>query len=385
MRKFLLALFIVLKPVFFYPVLVEYNWKGNSPEYHIMIGTNSVFYYPLIDDTVSNTNYLVDLEPKDYFVKIASIYRGIEGSFSKTISFTVITNGLTPSSRITNIRPVESAAMDDRSHSNTTRWNWIVTTNSPVNADPLIYYSVNSPSGFKTVADINSVLDLSYLKEGDHILFYRLVNSLKTESRLYSKEITIDRTPPEILLKISRYEKMGNDDYLYPESKLIVSVSDNQSPSDFSFWINGRSVNQSEYTIDKSTNFLKAIVIAWDAFGNESILQRECYVDNKAPFINGFLDGKPLLSTTNFTSPQGKLSFQIADNAKIVSSLLIMENQTNYYNPGSAYPLNKLQEGTYDLSVQAADIFGNASQMNLKLIIADKQLAKEIQIIEFPR
>ncbi len=366
MIKLPYILFFLIISASCFSVIVEYKWEPSAPEYHVEISSNAGFYFPVVDDTIQTTNYIVDLPPGHYYIRIAPVLQGVEGLFSDPVDF-IVSEDAAGGGKLKNINPPSSYEEESAGSSNTLSWNCVISTNSPMNSSSSLYYALDSPQDFKKARGLRVRIDTSPLEEGRHTLFYRLVNPLGRESRISSVMFSVDHSPPAIDVTPDEFKIYGEKTYLYPGSRINFSCQDKWSSFTSYFGVNGRRIDEPFYTVTRDTNVLKVICFAVNEMNNESRLVRTFYVDNEPPQIALYLNKKEVIHAMK-AEGDNIINIRISDNTSVLQFFTILDEITNKNMPMS---LRYLKNGQHAFKIIAEDIFDNSSQKSYRIDVSE--------------
>jgi len=367
MKRLLFLFFILLIPSFLKSVIVEYKWPYSAPQYHIIIATNSVFSFPVADDIINTTNYIIDLEPGHYYLKIAPILKGIEGFFSEPVDFSVSGDGIGGKGKLTGVKSPALIEEEPPSGTNILKWDCIISSNSPVNLNSILYYSVDTPADFKEARGLQISIDTSLLDEGYHNLFYRLINPLGKESKILSVKFIVEHNPPILEILPDRFIVFGDKIYLYPGSRINYSCYDKWSACSCYFGINQRKVEGQFYTVTTDTNILKAVLYARNDMNYESRMVKTFYVDTEPPIIKLYLNKKEISNTVS-SYGDSVINLKITVNTRMLQFYTILDGITNKNMPMS---WRYLRTGSHSLKIIAFDIFENRSEQTWKIEVSE--------------
>lgn len=338
--KILIAfLYISFSFAFVHAAIVEYNWASTAPEYRILIATNLSFIFPVVDDKIDTTNYILDLEEGQYYMKMAPIFKGVEGKYSEVIPFVVGRKG----KRI--IEEDKKILM----------WDCSIKTNSPVNLDSTLYIALDNPTNFQRVDGLRIKVNTEELKEGVHYLYYRLINPLGRESKISSVKFFVDHTPPQIKITPTKYRYKGGKIFLYPGSEIIYECQDKTPLKRNYFGINSRQIKGDRYIVSRFTNLLKVICLAVDSGNNESQLVQSYYVDITPPDIRAYINDKEITKTKAYYG-QSTMTIKLIDDSSVADYYTVLDGVTNYNLP---LEIKYLRKGVHFLKAGARDVFDN--------------------------
>lgn len=357
----LLALF----PAIASASVMEYNWAYTADSYHILIATNDSFFAPVVDDVVWGTNYVADLSAGRYFLKIAPVSMGIDGRFSEVSRFEVDekmeNNKIVP--RATIYFGTEN--ISQKSGQTNSRWHWVLKTNAPLNSDSKILYGIDDFVKPRESRSQNIDIDLTYLPEGRHHIYYRLVNPLGVAGKIESREFIVDRTPPELEIRYDRSLKTGEKVILLPGSRISVQAVDKQGECSLFFSINGKAVRGQTATVPAGKDLLKILVFSRDPSENERYIIQNCLIDSKGPVINLF-QSQTKLAPTNQILQNSVLRIDMQDIAGVSESIVELDGLRQKI---SAISISTLSEGAHSLRIMAADGLNNTSEAAWSIII----------------
>jgi len=350
MKIIIAFLFFVFSFASAYAVIVEYNWASTAPEYRILIATNLRFIFPVVDDRVDTTNYILDLEEGQYYMKIAPILKGIEGKYSEVIPFTV-----------------EKKKKKIEERKNILMWDCSIKTNSPLNLDSALYIALDEPTNFQKVDGLRIKVDTEKLKEGTHYLYYRLRNPLGLESKIRSVKFIVDHTPPEIKVTPTKYRYKGEKVFVYPESEIVYEYQDKTPLKRNYFGINGRQVKGDRFTVSRSTNLLKVICLAVDSGNNESQLVQSYHVDITPPDIRAYINDKEITESKIYYG-QSIITLKLMDDSAVADYYTVLDGVTNYNLP---LEIKYLKKGVHFLKAGARDIFDNFAEKKWRIEVSE--------------
>ncbi len=369
MSRFILLLLFFSIPYFAHTVIIEYKWPPTAPEYHIIIATNLSFYFPVVDDTVSATNYIIDLEPGRYYLKIAPVLKGIEGLFSEPVAFSVAQSDLNGRGRLTNVYPPQSTEEELESQTNLLKWNCVIKTNSLINLNSSLYYAVDTPKEFKKANGLQVKVDTTQMEEGYHTLYYKLVNPLGLEGKISSVKFLVEHTPPELQILPDQYKEYGDKTYLYPGSHILFVCQDKWGFSRSYFGVNSRPVKGNSYTVSRETNTLKTISFALNSINSENRLVKTFSVDIDPPQIILFLNKKEVTGAMG-SMGDSIITMKITDNTRVYQYYTVLDGKMSKNIPLS---IKYLKKGPHLLKVGAEDIFENSIEKSFRIEITEDQ------------
>lgn len=368
MRLLSLMLLCVCLPIMLFAVVVQFDWERTTEAYHVIIGTNEMVVPPLVDDIVSNTNYITVLNYGNYYMRIAPVFRGVEGRYSKTLPFAVSDTPLKLdfTNQMIAISIFDTKEVSYSPVSNALKWNWVIQNNGPLSGALKMQYSIDRIGSFSETADNPFDLFVGGLKEGSHTLFYRFIDPLGREGKILTRDFVIDRTPPEIKIIASRNRRIGEKNFVSPGSRIQVNVEDALSKFEYLIGINGQYPNDGSYLVDRRTNEIEVAVFARDSFGNERYAVNRFDVDTTPPVIQAFVNGS-LITNAAVASTRDRIDFMITDNSEVAGQQYLLDKTSGH---GPFLQLYGLKEGTHTLTLQAWDIFGNtnSAEYQLKLL-----------------
>ncbi len=367
MKRLFLLLLIPVIPSFLQSVIVEYKWPNSAPQYRIIIATNSSFYFPVTDDLINTTNYIIDLQPGHYFLKIAPVLNGIEGLFSDPVEFTVAEEGNNGRGKLTGVKPPASSENEFPEGTNILKWNCDISSNSPVNFNSTLFYSLDIPLDFKEVKGFQIRIDTTPLDEGYHTLFYKLINPLGKESKISSVRFLVEHSPPDLDINPESFIIFGDKTYLYPGSRIDFICRDRWSSCDSYFGVNQRKVDSSFYTVTKDTNILKVVSFSVNVMNYENRLVKTFYVDTEPPEIKLYLNKKEIRFATR-SYGDSIINLKITDDTRVFQFFTVIDGITNKNMPMS---LRYIKNGSHTLKVIADDIFENSSEKTWKIEVSE--------------
>lgn len=366
----LLAVFIILAmPAFLHSVIVEYKWPDSAPQYHIIISTNSSFYFPSADDMINATNYIIDLSPGHYYLKIAPVLKGIEGLFSEPVEFDVSDDDNGGIGKLSGVKSPASTEEELSISPTIMRWNCNISSRNPLNLNSVLYYSLDTPSGFIKNRGLQIKVETATLEEGFHTLFYRLINPIGNEGRISSVRFVVERTPPSLEIEPEKFIVFGDKTYLYPGSVIGFSCRDKWLPYNCYFGVNQKKVAGQFYTVTKDTNVLKCLSFARNSLNYESRLVKTFYVDTDPPVIKLYLNKKEVIKTSS-ASGDNILNLNITDNTRVSQFVTVFDDATNTNMPSS---WRFLKPGLHTLEITATDMFDNISSHTWEIDISENK------------
>lgn len=209
---------------------------------------------------------------------------------------------------------------------------------------------------FGGIALIISVLFLFLVLPG----FISLINSMLSTNPFEATD-TIPPQPPRVIVPFDATT----------ESRIELT-GDGEAGSNLTLLLNSRQVGETTIaedrtfkltvTLQEGENVIEAY--ATDAAGNESALSRRqiIYLDTAKPFIDldNLENGQEIIGKENE-------NFRISGKTEPRASLLINGRSVYVNNDGSFTTQIRLSEGENDLSFQATDQAGNATELELEL------------------
>ncbi len=345
MKRVLLFIFVFSN---IYGKVMHFFWKsaGNNYNYKIQLSQDN-FKTFIINEVINDTNYIIDIPPGKYFFRVIPKFKAFEASPSFYISFEI--SGNTPlDEKLENIYPKESLQ------------NIFVPKEDVISFKPklkknsrYIEYNLNELRNMRKVSN-EFVINTSTVPDGEHTIYYRATGNEK-KGRIKELTLKVDRTPPDLIIHANT-KKIGQREYLYPNSKVELKVIDDNL-KEYYFWLNGKRLD-TNFFIAKDTNFLRLTIFGLDSNNNASTITKNYYIDNILPVI----EYKKIINSTI-------LEIQIFDDTILTEKKIYINEKIFFTNK---IDIRFLKSGTYNLTIEAIDFFENTNKINAKLRIKNE-------------
>ncbi|MEJ5284291.1 MAG: hypothetical protein ACP5Q5_05415 [Brevinematia bacterium] len=347
MKKFFLILLLFVNVCF--SKVMHFSWKsaGEKYSYKIQISYDNLFKKIFIEEIVKKNEYISDIPPGKYFFRVIPILRGFEGDPSLNISFEISSDA---SENLKNIEPPEVLE------------SIIVSKEEKLILKPVfknkvanVEYNVNEIKNFRLISN-QIEINTTSMKDGEHSLYYRTDYNSK-KSKIKELNFKIDRTPPQVIISV-RFKKIGQREYVYPDSKIEINISDNNLKETF-LWVNSKRINTNIINVGFDLNFIRLTIFASDSNDNVTTFTRNYYVDTKPPEIKF----ENVLKTPS-------LNINIQDETEIKERIITINDKKYFTNQ---IDLNFFKSGTYVIKISAIDIFENTNIINLNMRIKNEK------------
>ncbi|MCX7821776.1 MAG: hypothetical protein N2258_08920 [Brevinematales bacterium] len=342
--------FMLLSYSILYSKVMNFSWKssGDKYSYKVQISYDDLFKKIFIEEVVKTNNYIADIPPGKYYFRVIPLYKSFEGDPSVNISFLIEGDGV--KERLDKIEPREALE------------NIIVPKEERLrlkanfkNREANIEYNVNEIKNFRIVSNEIEINTLS-MPDGEHNLYYRTDYNSK-KGKIKELNFKIDRTPPVVIIS-GRFKKIGQREYVYPESRIDINISD-ENIKEKIIWLNGKKITSELINVTSDYHFLRLTIFASDSNNNVTTFTKNYYLDVNPPTIKF---EKVLKSPLLF--------LDISDETSI-KEISITINDKKYFT--NVVNLAFFKNGIYPVIVQAVDIFENTNVLNFNMRIKNEK------------
>ncbi len=340
--------------------VMHFNWKssGEGYTYKLQIARDSdKFENIFIEEVTSNTFYIIDIPPGRYYFRVIPRWKSFEGEPSFTVSFEIPMTFDPNKETVKDIYPPE--VLDTT----------ILKENEVLKLKPVfknkggkIRYNLNDLRNFREADEINILI--KSLSNGLHSLYFKTISDTGKESKIKEYNFNIDRNPPEATIT-ARIIKIGQKDYVFPDSFIEFDIFDEDPAIQSYIWINGKKLESHRFFVSKNDKTLRCTVFAMDRSGNVLNITKNFYVDTEAPkiFINSTNIGGRLAFKSDF------LDVTTQDETSVSQTKIFIDDKLYYI---SKISLKEFTPQKYRLKIISVDSFFNTNKIDFVLFITNE-------------
>ncbi len=209
-------------------------------------------------------------------------------------------------------------------------------------------------------------------KEGKHSISYHSIDNVKNEEKQKTNHFFLDKTAPEINVKInSDYHVSGQTTYVSERTRLVLSATDNKAGVEeiyYSLGGNKFTNYKNEISIKNNTTLY---TYGTDKVKNKGKAKRDqttYYFDNTAPTISHRYSGPNFFTRdTMFIRATTKIKLSAQDSeSKVKNITYSIDNKTsNTYNT----PFSSTNKGFHTINYTATDNVNNKTSKNFFFVV----------------
>ncbi len=194
-----------------------------------------------------------------------------------------------------------------------------------------IFYKVDDNTKYNKYIQPFSI---SNLNDGKHLIYYYATDKLGNQSQVFMKELTVDKTPPEVGFKFLGTEfKKNGIYYISSNTRLQVTYKDNSPLGKILYSVGNKTFSTKDIIdLSKYKGYKQICISAVDAAGNNSLTKCiRLIIDNQPPKITAVV-GKPKFfdRDTLFITSQTPVNLYATDEYSGVDFILYAINNRDF-------------------------------------------------------